>query len=103
MSQHITDYDPHTRDVLTTGNSYASVKNQLSIGANAFVAVFAMFGVGYYLGRQYTDDRTQQLIFGLIGNTLSVATSDSKIFLPLTHSFTLDAIGILTLVPLCFF
>jgi hypothetical protein len=54
-----TDYDPHVQDVLTTGNSFSSVKNQLSVGANAFVAIFAMFGVGYYLGRQYTDDRTQ--------------------------------------------
>ena len=75
ISYRTTDYDPHARDVLTTGNSYASVKNQLSIGANAFVAVFAMFGVGYYLGRQYTDDRTQQLIFGLIGNTLNSSES----------------------------
>jgi hypothetical protein len=59
-----TDFDPGARDVLTTGNQFASVKNQLSIGANAFVAVFAMFGVGFYLARQYTPDRTTVRLVG---------------------------------------
>jgi hypothetical protein len=32
--------------------------NQITISVNMIVAVFAMFGVGYYVGMQYSDNKT---------------------------------------------
>lgn len=50
--------DPNVQDILTTGNQFASMTNQLTISVNMIVAVFAMFGVGYYVGMQYSDNKT---------------------------------------------
>ena len=32
--------------------------NQLTISVNMIVAVFAMFGIGYYVGMQYSDNKS---------------------------------------------
>lgn len=39
--------------------------NQLTMSVNMIVAIFAMFGVGYYVGTQYSENKTtvNQVIF----------------------------------------
>mmetsp|Transcript_11597 Transcript_11597/g.11234 ORF Transcript_11597/g.11234 Transcript_11597/m.11234 type:complete len:284 (+) Transcript_11597:30-881(+) len=61
-----TEDNPNVQDILTTGNQFASMTNQLTISVNMIVAVFAMFGVGYYVGMQYSDNKTTQMTFGLV-------------------------------------
>jgi hypothetical protein len=60
--------NPNEQDILTTGNQFASLTNQLTISVNMIVAVFAMFGVGYYVGMQYSDNKS----------TVSPAITDKK-------------------------
>ena len=50
--------NPNEQDILTTGNQFASMTNQLTISVNMIVAVFAMFGIGYYVGMQYSDNKS---------------------------------------------
>ena len=50
--------NPNEQDILTTGNQFASLTNQLTISVNMIVAVFAMFGIGYYVGMQYSDNKS---------------------------------------------
>ena len=52
---------------MTTGNQFASMTNQLTMSVNMIVAIFAMFGVGYYVGTQYSDNKTtvSQFLFSI--------------------------------------
>ena len=54
LSQHLDSFSHHTQKE-TVAKSLASVQNQISIIANMFVSVFAMFGVGYYIGERLFD------------------------------------------------
>lgn len=60
--------NPNEQDILTTGNQFASLTNQLTISVNMIVAIFAMFGIGYYVGMQYSDNKS----------TVSPALTDKK-------------------------
>jgi len=64
---HGTDLNPLVQQSLTHGNVHASVKNQLSIGANVIVSMAACGGIAYYVGTQYSTNKSIQMVFGLIG------------------------------------
>lgn len=64
---HGTDVNPLVQQNLTYGNVHASVKNQLSIGANVIVSMAACGGIAYYAGTQYSSNKSVQMVFGLMG------------------------------------
>ena len=62
--------DPNVQKALSQGNHMESVKEQLSVSANMIVSVFAMFGISYYIGYQYSKNQTTCMIFGIVGATI---------------------------------
>ena len=62
--------DPNVQKVLSQGNHMESLKEQLSVSANMIVSVFAMFGISYYIGTQYSKNQTTWMIFGIVGATI---------------------------------
>ena len=62
--------DPNVQKVLSQGNHMESLKEQLSVSANMIVSVFAMFGISYYIGTQYSSNQTTWMIFGIVGATI---------------------------------
>jgi hypothetical protein len=40
------------------GNSFSSMKSQMTISANMIVSIFIMFGIGYMIGKTISDDET---------------------------------------------
>lgn len=57
----------HSHKSDTLAKTLSGVQNQISIIANMFVSIFAMFGVGYYIGMQYKWQYQTRFICGLIG------------------------------------
>lgn len=45
----ITCRNPGVDEALNFGNTFNSLKNQLSVGFNMLFTIFATFGMGYYL------------------------------------------------------
>lgn len=39
-------------------NPYSQMRNQVTISTNMIVSIFAMFGVGYLVARNMTDNET---------------------------------------------
>lgn len=39
-------------------NPYAQMRNQVTVSTNMIVSIFAMFGVGYLIARNMTDNET---------------------------------------------
>eukprot|EP01034_Spumella_vulgaris_P023476 gene23476-29693_t len=48
----------------------SSVKNQLSVGVNMIVVIFATFGMVYYISGQFTNKESTRMIYGLAASVL---------------------------------
>jgi hypothetical protein len=61
-----TDYNPQDEAFTKCGNSFASMRNQLTISANMIVSIFVSFGLGYYLSKSVTKDESMRMTIGLV-------------------------------------
>ena len=62
--------DPRADERRDRVNNFSNFKNQISIGLNMTVSVFAMFGMGYYICLQMNYGEKTSLIVGLIAAVL---------------------------------
>lgn len=62
--------NPHIQKTLSHGNQFSSMKNQMSVGINMIVSVFAGFGMGYYIGLQLKYEHGTALVIGLAASVV---------------------------------
>jgi cellobiose-specific phosphotransferase system component IIC len=60
------DTDPRTDERRERVNNFSNFKNQISMGLNMIVSVFAMFGMGYYICLKMSYSEKTSLIVGLV-------------------------------------